>query len=305
MHALAPALAASRDIPVILSGASGPGHGAEDVEKLRAAFREVGLDARFAAFGPSEDPRELARRLLSARPPVLVAAGGDGTVSAVADIVRGTGTALGVVPAGTLNHFAKDLGIRLDAAGAARTISEGRRISVDVGEVNGRAFINNASLGLYPNIVRERMRQQRRLGRSKRAAMLWATLEALHRSPLLDLHLGFEDRVERCRAPFVFVGNNDYSMEGFDIGKRARLDEGVLNVYTTRRSSAGGVVRLALRALLGRLRQADDFMESSVCSLRVESRKRRLLVAIDGEVEAMETPLEVRVQPRELQVIVP
>ncbi len=302
MHALAPTLA---EIPVILNGASGPGQGAEEMERLCAVFRTVGFEARFAPFGPGEDPREIARRVLRERPAVLVAAGGDGTVSAVADVVRGTGTALGVVPAGTLNHFAKDLGIPLDAAEAARTLAGGRRISVDVGEVNGRGFINNASLGLYPNIVRERTRQQRRLGRSKRAAMLWATLEVLHRSPLLELHLELEDRTQRCRAPFVFVGNNDYSMEGFDIGKRERLDEGLLNVYTTRRASAGGLVRLALRALLGRLRLADDFLESSVRSLRVESRKRRLLVAIDGEVEAMETPLEFRVRPRALQVIVP
>ncbi len=206
---------------------------------------------------------------------------------------------------GTLNHFAKDLGIPLDAADAVQLIAKGRRIRVDVGEVNGRAFVNNASLGLYPNIVRERTRQQRRFGRSKRAAMLWATLDVLDRSRLLDLRLALDDEVQHCRAPFVFVGNNDYILEGFDIGSRARLDEGRLNVYTTRRSSAGGLFRLALRALFGRLRQADDFMQSSVRSLQVESRRRRLLVALDGEVHAMETPLEFRILPRALQVIVP
>ena len=219
---------------------------------------------------------------------MLVAAGGDGTVSAVADVVRGSGTALGVIPVGTLNHFAKDLGIPLDPAEAVRVIAAGRRVGVDVGEVNGRGFINNASLGLYPNIVRERARQQRRLGRSKRMAMLWATLEAFH------------------HAPFLFVGNNDYILEGFDIGSRVRLDGGVLNVYATRATSAARLFGLALRALFGRLRQAEDFVEASARSLRVASRRRRrLLVAIDGEPNVLDSPLEFSIRPRALQVIVP
>jgi diacylglycerol kinase family enzyme len=243
--------------------------------------------------------------VLKDRPPVLVAAGGDGTVSAVADVVRDTGTALGVMPVGTLNHFAKDLGIALDLTEAARTIARGRRIRVDVVEVNGRAFINNASLGLYPNIVRERTRQQRRFGRSKRTAMLWASLEVLHRSRLLDLRLELADGVQECRAPFVFIGNNGYILEGFDIGKRERLDAGILNVYTTRCASPAGLFGLALRALLGRLRQADDFMEAGARSLRVQSRHKRLLVATDGELNAMDTPLDFRIRPRSLQVIVP
>ena len=305
LHALAPPPVASKEIPVILNGGAGVGSSNDKTEALRAAFREAGFEARLAPFGPGDDVRELARRLLKDRPPVLAAAGGDGTVSAVADVVRGTGTALGIVPAGTLNHFAKDLGIPLDLAEAARTIVRGRRISVDVGEVNGRGFVNNASLGLYPNIVRERTHQQRRLGRSKRSAMLWATLQMLHRSPLLDLRLELEDRVQECRAPFVFVGNNGYIMEGFDIGKRARLDAGVLNVYTTRRHTTAGLIGLAVHALFGRLRQADDFMEASVCSLRVAGRHRRLLVATDGEVNEMQTPLEFRIRPRSLQVMVP
>ena len=235
-----------------------------------------------------------------------MAAGGDGTVSAVADVVRGSGTALGVIPVGTLNHFARDLGIPLDPAEAVRVIAAGRRVGVDVGEVNGRAFINNASLGLYPNIVRERTRQQRRFGRSKGTAMLWATLEALHHSRLLDVWLELEGRVQAFRTPFVFIGNNDYSLAGFNIGTRARLEGGILNVYATRRTSAAGLFGLALRALFGRLRQADDFMHTSVRALRVASRRRkRLLVATDGELHAFDTPLEFRIQPRALQVLVP
>ena len=265
----------------------------------------MGIDAAVSALNPGEDLGEHARRALEKRPAILVAAGGDGTVNAVADALRGTDTALGIVPAGTLNHFARDLGIPLDPIEAVRAIARGRTTLVDVGEVNGACFLNNASLGLYPGIVRERERQQRRLRRTKRAAMLWAILAVLDRPPLLELRMELDERVQDCRAPFVFVGNNDYELEGFDIGKRARLDAGMLNVYTTRNCGAGGLIALALRAIFGRLRQADDFLESSARSLHVESRRRRLLVATDGEVRAMPTPLEFCIRPRSLKVLVP
>ena len=294
-----------RAVSVLLNARSGTGHTEQKAQDLRRAFREAGCDAIVASVGPDGDMRGIARKLLDKQPDVLVAAGGDGTVGALADMVRGTDTALGVLPAGTFNHFARDLGIPLELEKAIDVIAAGRRARVDVGEVNGRCFVNNASLGLYADLVRERTRQQRRLGRSKRMAMLWATLEVLHRSRLLNLRLELDDHVEECRAPFVFVGNNDYILEGFDIGRRERLDQGVLNVYTTRCSTAGGLAGLALRALLGRLRQADDFVESSARALRVESRRRRLWVATDGEVQVMETPLEFRIRPRTLEVIVP
>ena len=287
---------------MVCNCSAGGGRSAADVEK---AFEGSGVAAHVVAL-EGGDPAEAAREALKSKPAVVVAAGGDGTISAVAGVLRGSGTALGILPLGTLNHFAKDLRIPLDAAQAARTIARGRRIAVDVGEVNGRVFINNASLGLYPNIVRERARQQRRLGRSKRMAMLWATLEAFHRSRLLDVRLELEGRVHEFRAPFLFVGNNDYILEGFDIGSRVRLDGGVLNVYATRATSAARLFGLALRALFGRLRQAEDFVEASARSLRVASRRRRrLLVAIDGEPNVLDSPLEFSIRPRALQVIVP
>lgn len=288
--------------PVILNDRAGSRLAAG---KLHEAFRAAGVEAQVLSAAPGEDMRELARRALKRRPPVIVAAGGDGTLSAVADVVRGTGSALGVLPAGTFNHFAKDLGIPLELEEAARVIAAGRRARIDLGEVNGRAFINNASLGLYPGMVRERERQRRRLRRTKRAAMLWATLAVLDRPPQLDLSLELDGREERCAAPFVFIGNNDYVVEGFEIGSRERLDGGRLGVYTTRRCGAAGLVALALHAIFGRLRQADDFLHTSVRRLRIESRKPRLLVATDGELHAMATPLEFRVLPGALEVIVP
>jgi diacylglycerol kinase family enzyme len=101
------------------------------------------------------------------------------------------------------------------------------------------------------------------------------------------------------------VGNNDYRMSGFEIGSRERLDAGALSIYTTRRCSVGGLASLALRALLGRLHQAEDFDAVSARRLRVETPHKRLLVATDGELNIMETPLEFRIVPRAIEVVVP
>jgi diacylglycerol kinase family enzyme len=289
-------------IPVVLNGASGPGHARTDVERLQASFRQAGLEAQVLT---DVDLAQVARGAMRDRPRVLVAGGGDGTLNAVANVVRGTETALGVLPLGTLNHFAKDLGLPLELDAAVRVIRAGRRAAVDVGEVNGRAFLNNASLGIYPDIVRERTRQQRRFGRSKMNAMLWATLAAMNRAPLLSLRLELDQRPHECRAPFVFIGNNDYVMEGFNIGTRTRLDAGHLSVYTTQHCHRAGLLALAVRALFGRLRQAEDFTALQARTLRVETPHKRLLVATDGEVNILETPLEFRLLPRALQVIVP
>jgi diacylglycerol kinase family enzyme len=256
LEVAAPQPITSRTVPVFVNSKAGPEHSGADVEKVRQAFADTGLDAEIKSLEHGRDPREAAREALKERPPVLVAAGGDGTISALADVVRGTETALGLLPVGTLNHFAKDLGIPLDLGKAARVIAQGRRAHVDMGEVNGRGFLNNASLGIYPKIVRERAAQQRRFGHSKRTAMLWATLAVLDRPSQVDLRLELDHQVYECRAPFVFVGNNHYTLEGFEIGTRARLDAGKLTVYTTRCSTAGGLAGLERRGVVGQMWQA-------------------------------------------------
>ena len=291
---------------VIVNTSSGLGHGASIADAVRERFRAHGIDAEVHTADRKDDIPALARQAAQRRAGgVVVAAGGDGTVSTVADAVRRLGGVLGVIPLGTLNHFARDMGIPLEAAEAIRVIAAGHRVAVDVGEVNGAGFINNSSLGLYPNIVRGREWRQRRLRRPKRSAMLWAILATLRRAPLLRLQLSLEGGEQACVSPFVFIGNNDYTMEGFHIGKRARLDGGKLSIYTTTRRTAGGLFMLALRALFGRLRQSEDFNESHAPTLLVEAPHPQMFVATDGEVVAMRTPLEYSILPRALTVIAP
>lgn len=301
-----PIAPSGRRVPVILNGSAGRGWTRETIAELGERFARRGLDADVRVAATGAELSRIARELMREAPPLLVAAGGDGTVSCVASHVLGTQTALAVLPLGTLNHFARDLGVAEDLDRAIDAIAANRTKQVDVGEVNGMHFINNASLGLYPDIVRDRTRQQRRLGRGKYRAMVWATLAALRRSAFLHLTVELDGKSSQAgRAPFVFIGNNDYVMEGFRIGERSSLGEGRLSVYTTRRRSRWGLVTLAMRALFGRLRQADDFLAESVTRLRVESRHRHLHVATDGEVTRMRTPLEFRSLPGALRVVGP
>lgn len=290
---------------MIVNATAGAGHAESDFEKMRELFRDAGARAQILPARSGAELKELARTAMKDAPRVLVAAGGDGTVSAVAEATRGTQTALGILPMGTLNHMAKDLALPLELGEAVRVAVAGRRVAIDVGEVNGVAFLNNSSIGIYPDIVRDRTRQQRRLGRSKWHAMLWAILAAMRRSPLMRMRLELDGKQQECCAPFVFVGNNVYEMEGFGIGKRARMDAGELSVYTTRRSSSADLFLLALRALFRRLRQAEDFSAATARSLTVELPRKRVMVSIDGEVRPMDTPLEYRILPRSLLVMAP
>ncbi len=156
---------------------------------VEAALREAGAEPEIQLAGSGGELCALAKQAAASAHETIVAGGGDGTINAVASVLVGTAKRLGVLPLGTLNHFAKDLGIPLALPLAAQTAAQGRETAVDVGEVNGRIFLNNSSLGLYPRIVRDRERQQERLGRGKWPAFAWALLSALHVCPRLRLCL--------------------------------------------------------------------------------------------------------------------
>jgi diacylglycerol kinase family enzyme len=248
---------------------------------------------------------ETARAAVAQRVGMVVAGGGDGTINAVASVVVDSGVPFGVLPLGTLNHFAKDLNIPLELDAAIANLASGVRTKVDVGEVNGTIFLNNSSLGLYPDIVRDREKQQRRLGRGKWLAFCWATMAALRRYPFLDVRLTLNGQHMTRRTPFVFIGNNEYLMQGLNIGERERLDRGHLSLYVAQRPGRLGLVRLAFHALFGRLKQQKDFDVLTARELDIETHHTRLRVATDGEVTVMAPPLRYRIRAAALTVVVP
>jgi YegS/Rv2252/BmrU family lipid kinase len=290
-------------VKIIISASAGSGND-DTGERLVQIFQEhqVAVDMSVAESGA--ELTDLARDAARGPHKTIVAAGGDGTVNSVATELVDSGKTLGVLPLGTLNHFARDLRIPFELEAAVRTIVEGHTTEVDVAAVNDRVFLNNSSLGLYPIIVREREKRQR-LGLGKWPAFVWATIQALRRYPFLDVRLRVDGEWLDRTTPFVFVGNNEYVMDLFNIGVRERLDRGVLTIYITHRTSRLRLMGLALRAVLGRLREDKDFLELHSSEVKIHTAHKRLRVALDGEITIMQPPLDYRVRSRALRVIVP
>lgn len=272
----------------------------ERVEKARAAFAALGAQAEITLCEPAHLTRT-ARQLASQSFDAVIAAGGDGTVSAVASGLAGTAMPLAVLPFGTLNHFAKDLAMPLEIDDAVRAIHDGANEPVDIGEVNGRVFINNSSIGLYPEavIVRD---DQRKRGWKKLPAMLLAVARVLWRFPLLGICVTTPERTVVTKTPFVFFGNNEYSTTLLSLGKREALDKGVLAVHTMRAQSRVKMLWLVVRALFHKPEAINDFETQQVTEATVRCKKRHLAVALDGEVLRMKSPLSYRIRPGALLV---
>jgi diacylglycerol kinase family enzyme len=217
----------------------------------------------------------------------------------------GSSITLGVLPLGTLNHFARDMRIPQDLEGAARNLISGRAISVDVGEVNGRIFLNNSSLGIYPRIVRHREELQQKKGRKKWVAFAQASLSVLRHYSLLRVRLLLDGKELLRKTPLVFIGNNRYEMEGLNIGERKKLDAGELFLFVAKPAGRVDLVRLPFRALFGRLHEAGDFDALITKQISIQTRRPRTSVSTDGEVNRMNTPLNYLTHPGALRVIVP
>jgi diacylglycerol kinase family enzyme len=290
-------------IVVIVNASAGLGYCGGWTAALEEKFRSHGVAPDITLARSGDEMIARAEKAVADGAPLVVAGGGDGTINAVASALVGSRTRLGVLPLGTLNHFAKDLkhsaGPRW--GGAQRGAGAGRQI--DVGEVNGRIFLNNSSLGIYPDIVRDR-EQQQKLGRGKWLAFGHALFAALRRFPFMSVRLTINGEAHLRRTPFVFIGNNEY-LQGLTMSARERLDSGKLCLYVAQKPTRLGLLRYALHALFGKLAQARDFDVLSAPELVIETRHHRMRVATDGEVTHMQPPLCYRSRAAALSVIVP
>ncbi len=267
-------------------------------------FAARGVPVEITVAGDGVSVSDVVRRAVDARAPAVVAAGGDGTVNAVASRLIGGEVPLGVLPTGTLNHFAKDLGIPLDLEAAVEVIAGGRVRAVDAAEVNGRVFLNNSSIGVYPRMVqlRERYREK---GLGKWIAAAWATLTVLRRRPFLGVRIASPEGVLLRRTPFVFIGNNEYRMSGLQAGSRDSLNGGALAVYVMKADRRRSLVRLAWIVMWRGVEETPELDLVAVDKATVETKRHRLQVSLDGEVAILESPLEYRILPGALRVLAP
>ena len=291
-------------IHVILNAASGLKAKEQIPEILTRVFQENGFETVIHRPARGTNIAELAKQLVAEQAQVIVAAGGDGTLNAVASGLAGTGACFGVLPVGTLNHFARDLKIPFDIEEAARVIAAGNTTEVDVGEVNGQRFINNAIIGLYPVYRRQRESQERR-GHGRFRAVLSAVVTVLRRNPAMHVRLQMPSGQEERSTPILMVGNNCHEMEGYHLGTRACLDAGLLWLYLVHRMSRLGLLRLGLSILIGRFSKSQTCEVLSAPEFVVESRRKSVRISLDGEVVKMDYPLRYRSLPRALRVIVP
>jgi len=292
-------------VPVLLNcNAGAAGSDPKIGEKVADALAKAGFDAEVELIdGGKCEVR--CRALVERGDRLIVVGGGDGTVSAAASALVGSETLLGILPVGTLNHFARDLGIPFDIAEAAKVIAQAKTRKVDIAEVNGHTFINNASIGLYPLMVMDRDGQRKRLGRSKRLAMLVASLRTMARFHSRRLTLSTDGGEAKVDTPLLFVGNNDYQVALPSAGRREALDDGELCVMVMRSKSLPGFLAAIGRALIGIKRREEMVRVSGVKELKVDSPRSHLSVAMDGETVSLKPPLVFRIRPGALNVIAP
>ena len=292
-------------VHVIFNAAAGTKKARQEakIAFVRQAFVKAGVVASVESVEGSQ-LTAAARFAAQTDCDAVVGAGGDGTLNAVASALVDTPKPLGVLPCGTLNHFAQELGIPPDVPAAARVIAAGHIRRIDVGEVNGHIFLNNSSIGMYPIAVQQRD-EMRRAGLKKWPAMIVASLNVFHRFPLLTVRVEMPNEDLPRTTSFVFVGNNEYGTDLFSLSKRASLVAGVLSLYTADCTTRWHFIRQLARAAVGLRSKEFHFDRLVVPKLWVDMPQSPVLVSLDGEVLSMESPLAYSSCPAALSVIAP
>lgn len=268
-----------KKLAIVYNPAAGGKKGSKS--DIKEAFAGQTVQLNFIEI--DDDIAENLRKAQQAGCEAYIAAGGDGTVNAVAHAAVAHNMPLGVLPVGTLNHFAKDIGMPLKLAEAAAVIAAGRTNALDYATVNEKVFVNNSSIGVYPDTVLRRDQIASKIG--KWPAATFAALEALFSISTTHLSFVIGSKKRTYKTPMMFIGNNSYEIEQKGFTNRTSLDSGKLFLYVVRANRPTALIRLALLAFLGRRIQGKDCMQDVQQSVRVESRKSILDVALDGEVD--------------------
>ena len=292
-------------LPIIVNRTGGVAAATGD--KLREQIESAFADSTSAIDIQILDGEKLGdamARVVDA--PKIVVGGGDGTVACAAEALADKLTALALLPLGTLNHFARDLGIPHDLEEAAALALTGSPTSIDLGSVNGYRFINNASIGLYPSMVSLREHYRATSGLPKWLASVpaaWTALSQLRHNRLyVDTGAGREPVI----TPLLFVGNNIYSLQAGEVGSRASLCDGLFCVFAVERRSRMSLLWFGLRTIMGRANRTSDFVLLGECAqLTVTARSQSTDVGLDGEVRRLNFPLEFEIEPGALNVICP
>ncbi len=297
---------------VVFNIGSGRGNADEVRQAIAQACTAAGREHRIYTV---ERPQRLGDRIAQAvqaakaAAGIVVAAGGDGTINAVAQATLGSGCAFGVLPQGTFNYFSRTHAIPPDTAEAMALLLRSRPQAVQVGQVNERVFLVNASLGLYAKLLEDREAFKAQYGRSRVVAFGAAIVTLLRGYRQWDLRIVWRGQERVIRTPTLFVGNNALQLEQIGLPQAEALDNGELAAVALRPMGRLAMLSLMAHGALGRLGEADNVIGFSFRSLTVDAVRsrpgRRIKVATDGEVAWMRMPLVFRVAPEPLWLLKP
>lgn len=292
------------------------GSGRNDADETRKTIERVlSADGRRVQILPVHSAAELASAarkavdLATASNGVVVAAGGDGTINAVAQAVLGSGCAFGVLPQGTFNYFGRANGISQDTAEAAEALLDARVQPAQVGLLNDRVFLVNASLGLYPQLLEDRESYKQQYGRSRLVALWSGIVTAMKGHRRLHIELEHDGQTRVLRTPTLFVGNNELQLRRVGMEQSTDVKAGRLVGIALQDSGTWSLLRLLVRGAFGRLGDAHDIIDFSFSQLTVKPRKpgrrQRFKVATDGEILWLDAPLVFKVAPQRLHLLTP
>tara|TARA_R110002020_G_scaffold26514_34_gene86065 strand:- start:3560 stop:4567 length:1008 start_codon:yes stop_codon:yes gene_type:complete len=286
-----------------------PGSGKQDSDsmsdQLIESFARHGLTPEIVRLQPGRDLSAAVRKALDDGYGTVIAAGGDGTICGVAEALNGTSCRMGILPRGTFNYFARSLGIPEDLDGAVDVIAAGHSKLLRVATLNGKVFLNNANFGLYPEILRSREEIYDFWGRS-RAAAYWSALKVLFRWPRpLEMEIRADGCITTVRTPLVFVFNNAFQLKQMGMEGAECIEKGQLALMVAPDSGRMGMIRSSLAVLARRASRERDF--DLICSDAIELRvkRKKLLVARDGERTHMKGPFHLALSDTPLEVVVP
>jgi diacylglycerol kinase family enzyme len=288
------------------------GSGADDKNDARMALQsgltQRGNKVHFHLIDKHDDVEQVVARAKDAclkTQGVLVAAGGDGTVNAAASAVVGSDIPFAVVPLGTFNYFARDIGMPLEPAAAATAILGGTVSPIHVARLNKHLFLVNASIGLYVKLIEQREKHEARLGRSRIVSVISGLVTALRGHYAMSLDMAVDGKPVHLRTPLLFLGKNYLQLKNLDFDIAQGVADGQIGVILLRDANPLTILNMALRALFGKLEQAQKLHAFCAQRLQINTRRSKVSAVIDGEIVELQTPLNVEIARNALQVVRP
>lgn len=298
---------------IVLNLRSGEHEAGDTEQAIEAVLREAGRPFELLRVNSGKEVTALAARAVEQarrQHGVVVAAGGDGTINAVAQAVLEAELPFGVLPQGTFNYFGRAHAIPLDAAEATRALLGAELTPTQAGLVNGQLFLVNASLGLYPQLLEDREAFKRQYGRRRSVALWSALMTVLRHERRMVLRMEHEGQPRLVESATLFIGNNPLQLQQVGIAEADALQQGRLVALSVKPVGRWAMLGLAVRGALGRLGEADnvlsfDFRELEVQPIVAPGRRVRVKVATDGETRWMQTPLNFSVASKPLWLFKP